>query len=153
MDFTETAFVCECNHLTIFLSFFNQGAEVLQESNYDVWLAIPHLTLQSLKTNIGFYIACTYWCAFSLLVILTCSADRKHLKGKRIKLLYDLTHPTREAQIDETLPTDCSVRPVEPSEGKSRFTERHKSRREVSEKKDLTRDHHHLDNSIVGSDI
>ena len=26
---TETSFICECTHLTNFMSFFNKGAEVL----------------------------------------------------------------------------------------------------------------------------
>ena len=79
---TQTSFVCECNHMTNFLSFFNKGAQVLTDSNYDVWLALPQMTAASLKTNIGFYITCTYWCAFFLIGLFVRAADRKHLQGK-----------------------------------------------------------------------
>ena len=92
---TETSFICECTHLTNFLSFFNMGAEVLQNSNYDVWLALPLITLSSLKTNIGFYIACSYWTLLFFLGLLSMRADRKQLKGnKKMKLLYEMSHPS-----------------------------------------------------------
>ena len=81
---TETSIICECNHLTSFLSFFNKGAEVLQESNYDVWLALPHITLSSLKSNVGFYIACTYWGLWVIFGLIVMSVDSKSLKGLRL---------------------------------------------------------------------
>ena len=108
---TETSIICECNHLTSFLSFFNKGAEVLQESNYDVWLAIPLITLSSLKTNVGFYIACTYWGLWLLLGILSMGADNKHFKGIGfLKLLYQISHPDsqNEASADQTIDSDAS---------------------------------------------
>ena len=65
--------------MTNFLSFFNKGAEVLQESNYDVWLALPQITASSLKTNIGFYIALSYWILLIIIGLLSISTDKKHL--------------------------------------------------------------------------
>ena len=95
----ETSFICECTHLTNFLSFFNKGAEVLQESNYAVWLAIPQITLSALKTNIGFYIACSYWFLLFILGLLVCNTDRKHMRGRdKIKLLYEITHPSETGE-------------------------------------------------------
>ena len=94
VSISETSYICECTHLTNFLSFFNQGAQVLQDSNYDVWLALPLITLSSLKTNIGFYIACSYWILFFLLGGIAANTDHKLLKGNRISLLYKLTHPS-----------------------------------------------------------
>ena len=87
--FTATSFICECTHLTHFLSFFNKGASVLQDSNYDVFLALPLITLSSLKTNIGFYITCTYWSLLFLLGLLAARSDKKYLKGELFfQLLY-----------------------------------------------------------------
>ena len=96
---TETSVICECTHLTNFMSFFNKGAEVLQESNYAVWLAIPQITLSALKTNIGFYIACSYWFLLFILGLLVCNTDRKHMRGRdKIKLLYEITHPSETGE-------------------------------------------------------
>ena len=89
---TETSLICECSHLTNFVSFFNKGAEVLSESNYGVWLALPQITVSCLKTNIGFYIACSYWLAFLIIGALSCATDRKYLRGNYFELLYQATH-------------------------------------------------------------
>ena len=78
--------------MTNFLSFFDKGAEVLQESNYDVWLALPQITPSSLSTNIGFYIACSYWALFLAIGLCVTTIDRKRLRGKHLELLYEATH-------------------------------------------------------------
>ena len=75
MKFTATSAICECSHLTNFLSFFNKGAEVLQESNYDVWLALPQISASSLKTNIGFYLGLSYWTLFLTIGLTTLATD------------------------------------------------------------------------------
>ena len=101
--------------MTNFLSFFNKGAQVLQDSNYDVWKALPQMSESSLKTNIGFYIACTYWFAFLVFGSLAYTIDKKHLKGtKRVELLCEVTHSSSSptAQSDEDIPNDTSVYPV-----------------------------------------
>lgn len=166
VGFSTNSFTCECTHLTSFLSFFDKGVSVLQDSNYDVWLALPLITISSLKTNIGFYIACAYWGSLFLLGMFAMNSDRKHLKGRRLKLLYEISHPSSSSEeLDKTFESDASVYPVETFDGKTAFTERRKSHsqmenREITRKREnaettrARRERQHLDDSVViGSDI
>ena len=56
---------------------------------FSCFLALPLITLSSLKTNIGFYITCTYWSLLFLLGLLAARSDKKYLKGELFfQLLY-----------------------------------------------------------------
>ena len=109
---TETSFVCECIHLKNFLSFFNKGAQVIQDSNYAVWLALPQITLSSLSANVGFYIVCTYWGLLFVFGLLAMLADKRDFKKvSRLKLLFRISRPAarNESPLDQTVDSDASV--------------------------------------------
>ena len=125
---TDSSFVCECTHLTHFLSFFNKGAEVVQSSNYAVWLALPDITLSSLQANVGFYIVCTYWLLLLIFGVIAARTDRKRLKNDFFSILYKLTHTESASELDNTFESDASVYPIETFEGKTTFTKRSKSK-------------------------
>ena len=111
--------ICECSHLTTFLSLFNKGAEVIQESNYDVWDDLVQISGASLKTNIGFYIACSYWVLFLVFGVAVISVDRKKLRRKKFLVLYEETHLASfvESHPDSSL-EDTSANPIEIFDGK-----------------------------------
>ncbi len=110
----DTYIEVETEHLTSFVSFFNKGAEVLANSNYNVWYALAEVTLASLKSNIGFYISVVYWGLYFLIGCLVMRSDRRKLADNRLQILFDATHPKQDNDdLDKTFESDASVYPVE----------------------------------------
>lgn len=66
--------------MTSFMSFLKTGLATLQESNYNVFVAITELNLVNLKENIGLYLALSYWGSFLLLLFICGLVDYSKLR-------------------------------------------------------------------------
>ena len=88
IEVNENAIKCGCNHMTDFMAFFNTGLAVLEGSNYDVFLAVTQLSLENLKSNVGSYIAVTYWASFLIFFFILRDIDSRKMKSLFYEKLF-----------------------------------------------------------------
>lgn len=74
-EVTASSVKCSCTHMTDFAGFFKTGLSVLEDSNYDVFLALTQLNFSNLKHNIGLYFAVAYWALFIVLCLTLLPID------------------------------------------------------------------------------
>ena len=79
-----------------------------------MWSTLPQITASSLKTNIGFHLACSYWALYFGLGLCAIATDRKFMRDKKIKLLYEATHKSSNSlsELDLSGFSDPSTCPV-----------------------------------------
>lgn len=89
--------------MTDFMVFFESGLSVLEQSNYDVLLALTELNFTNLKSNIGLYFIVGYWSLFLILCLLFTLVDRRFKKTNFYHklFLYFKTQEGRQKQEPE----------------------------------------------------
>lgn len=68
--------------MTSFAVFFDSGVDVLSSSNYDVLLALPNITLESLKMNLGFYLVLGWWGSLAFFSVICWICDSSKMRNQ-----------------------------------------------------------------------
>lgn len=89
--------------MTDFMSFVRPALSILEDSNYDVFLALGELNFSNLKVNLGFHFAVGYVLLFSFLLILFSLLDCRQFRNRFEEQLYLALH-----KDDETKPNTAS---------------------------------------------
>ncbi len=86
---SESSAACECRRVNTVMLFVRKSYQLLLNSNFDAITKVADLQTDQFTSNSGFLVMLSYFGSFSILCLIGGIADRRELRGRRMKVLLD----------------------------------------------------------------